>query len=312
MNLSIFFVVFVIGFVFGVPKSFRGKIVENVSNVELVAPIMIEENASLTQDAHGREVKIVADLIDDVSNHIDSHLSGFIQTNSSFQTGSVQEIQTIKDYLIQLKDDIRSGASSYVQDSVSMMEELTTAIKHLKKKMEVTVNRVNSKAESKLLAIKAIEELIGFSNAHHQSKKNLIASESVTNQSDDVGSVSLGNSLLEVKSSQEIQTIKDYLEQLKSDIRSGVTSYVQDSVAMMEELTTAIKNLKKRIEGTVNRVNSKAEAKLLAIKAIEELVGFSHTDKEVKSVSKSLVQYGQTPVSSKLTNHSVRAITKHD
>merc|ERR1711860_109073 len=88
------------------------------------------------------------------------------------------------------------------------------------------------------------------------------------------GSVAAG-SLLEVRSVQEIQTIKDYLEQLKSDIRSGVTSYVQDSVAMMEELTTAIKNLKKKIEGTVNRVNSHAESKLLAIKVIEELTGSS-------------------------------------
>jgi len=310
MNCAFFFVVFIIGFAFGVPKSFRGKIVENVSNVELVVPIMIEENASLTQDSHGREIKIVADLIDDVSNHIDSHLS-------LIQTGSVQEIQTIKDYLVQLKNDIRSGASSYVQDSVAMMEELTTAIKHLKKKMEVTVNRVNSKAESKLLAIKAIEELIGFSNGH--LKKSLIADESVVSRSDDAGSVSLGSSLLEVKSIQEIQTIKDYLEQLKSDIRSGVTSYVQDSVAMMEELTTAIKNLKKRIEGTVNRVNSKAESKLLAIKAIEELIGFSHVEKEVKPESKSLVQYDQLnhfeskpSVQYDQLNHSSRALAKNN
>jgi predicted xylose isomerase-like sugar epimerase len=72
---------------------------------------------------------------------------------------------------------------------------------------------------------------------------------------------------------------------------------------MMEELTTAIKNLKKRIEGTVNRVNSKAESKLLAIKAIEELIGFSHVEREVKSESKSLVQYDQT-------NRSSRALAK--
>jgi len=78
----------------------------------------------------------------------------------------VQEIQTIKDYLEQLKTDIRGGASSYVQDSVSMMEELTTAIKNLKAKIESTVDRVNSKAESKLLAVKAIEELIGFGGTH--------------------------------------------------------------------------------------------------------------------------------------------------
>merc|ERR1712228_704113 len=58
------------------------------------------------------------------------------------------------------------GASSYVQDSVSMMEELTTAIKNLKSKIESTVDRVNSKAESKLLAVKAIEELIGFGGSH--------------------------------------------------------------------------------------------------------------------------------------------------
>merc|ERR1712038_2151968 len=47
-----------------------------------------------------------------------------------------------------------------------MMEELTTAIKNLKAKIESTVDRVNSKAESKLLAVKAIEELIGFGGTH--------------------------------------------------------------------------------------------------------------------------------------------------
>jgi len=191
------------------------------------------------------------------------------------ETSSVQEIQTIKDYLEQLKSDIRKGASSYVQDSVAMMEELTTAIKHLKKKIEVTVDRVNSKAESKLLAIKAIEELIGFSTVKVKTVKH--SSKKVR---------AVAGSLLEVRSVQEIQTIKDYLEQLKSDIRSGVTSYVQDSVAMMEELTTAIKNLKKKIEGTVNRVNSHAESKLLAIKAIEELIGFSKKAKSLLEKNK--------------------------
>merc|ERR1712130_663078 len=181
----------------------------------------------------------------------------------------------------QLKSDIRKGASSYVQDSVAMMEELTTAIKHLKKKIEVTVDRVNSKAESKLLAIKAIEELIGFSTVKVKTVKH--SSKKVR---------AVAGSLLEVRSVQEIQTIKDYLEQLKSDIRSGVTSYVQDSVSMMEELTRAIKNLKKRIEGTVNRANSQAESKLSAIKAIEELIGFSHVEEKTKA-SKSLVQYKQ-------------------
>merc|ERR1719242_54236 len=170
---------------------------------------MIEENASLTQDSHGREIKIVADLIDDVSNHIDSHLS-------LIQTGSVQEIQTIKDYLMQLKNDIRSGASSYVQDSVAMMQELTTAIKHLKKKIEVTVDRVNSKAESKLLAIKAIEELIGFSS-HKGSKVDKKHSKSFVeknakNLPSENKSLVVAGSLLEVRSVQEIQTIKDYLE----------------------------------------------------------------------------------------------------
>merc|ERR1712150_167830 len=86
--------------------------------------------------------------------------------HSLIETGPVQEIQTIKDYPEQLKTDIRGGASSYVQDSVSMMEELTTAIKNLKSKIESTVDRVNSKAESKLLAVKAIEELIGFGGSH--------------------------------------------------------------------------------------------------------------------------------------------------
>merc|ERR1711894_870127 len=92
--------------------------------------------------------------------------SNILSGHSLIETGSVQEIQTIKDYLEQLKTDIRGGASSYVQDSVSMMKELTTAIKNLKSKIESTVDRVNSKAESKLLAVKAIEELIGFGGSH--------------------------------------------------------------------------------------------------------------------------------------------------
>merc|ERR550525_1027556 len=137
------------------------------------------------------------------------------------------------------------------------MEELTTAIKNLKKKIEATVDRVNSKSESKLLAIKAIEELIGFGGQDVSL---------IEGQSEIIGS---GHSLIETGSVQEIQTIKDYLEQLKTDIRGGASSYVQDSVSMMEELTTAIKNLKSKIE-SVDRVNSKAESKLLAVKAIEE------------------------------------------
>merc|ERR1712087_475687 len=181
------------------------------------------------------------------------------------ETSSEQEIQTVKDYLEQLKSDIRGGAQSYVQDSVGMMEELTGAIKELKKKIEQTVDRVNTKSESKLLAIKAIEELIGFGGQNTELK--LI--EEASNLS--------GHSLIETGSVQEIQTIKDYLEQLKTDIRGGASSYVQDSVSMMEELTTAIKNLKAKIESTVDRVNSKAESKLLAVKAIEELIGFGGT-----------------------------------
>merc|ERR1712233_219904 len=215
-------------------------------------------------------------------NHHLEHLLINKASNSLIETGSVQEIQTIKDYLEQLKSDIRNGASSYVQDSVAMMEELTTAIKNLKKKIEVTVDRVNSKAESKLLAIKAIEELIGFSSGKTATK----ATKSFVEKNK---SSVVAGSLLEVRSVQEIQTIKDYLEQLKSDIRSGVTSYVQDSVAMMEELTTAIKNLKKKIEGMVNRVNSHAESKLLAIKAIEELIGFS---KKAKSLIENTENLG--------------------
>merc|ERR1719251_336698 len=212
--------------------------------------------------------------------------AGILKT-SLLETSSVQEIQTIKDYLEQLKSDIRNGASSYVQDSVAMMEELTTAIKNLKKKIEVTVDRVNSKAESKLLAIKAIEELIGFSSGKTATK----ATKSFVEKNK---SSVVAGSLLEVRSVQEIQTIKDYLEQLKSDIRSGVTSYVQDSVAMTEELTTAIKNLKKKIEGTVNRVNSHAESKLLAIKAIEELIGFSKKAKSL--IEKNKQESGYTTV----------------
>merc|ERR1712141_556768 len=142
------------------------------------------------------------------------------------------------------------------------MEELTTAIKNLKKKIEATVDRVNSKSESKLLAIKAIEELIGFGGQDVSL---------IEGQSEIIGS---GHSLIETGSVQEIQTIKDYLEQLKTDIRGGASAYVQDSVSMMEELTTAIKDLKAKIEATVDRVNTKSEQKLLAIKAIEELIGY--------------------------------------
>jgi len=253
--LSIVFSIFFIGSALGVP----------------VIP-MVPVRGNLTHKIdQSKRLRDVADL-------------GIMRINL-LETSSVQEIQTIKDYLEQLKNDIRKGASSYVQDSVAMMEELTTAIKHLKKKIEVTVDRVNSKAESKLLAIKAIEELIGFSGSG--KKKSFVEKSTQV----PIGSVAAG-SLLEVRSVQEIQTIKDYLEQLKSDIRSGVTSYVQDSVAMMEELTTAIKNLKKKIEGTVNRVNSHAESKLLAIKAIEELIGFSKKAKSL--IEKNKQESGYT------------------
>jgi len=264
--LSIVFSIFFIGSALGVP----------------VIP-MVPVRGNLTHKIdQSKRLRDVADL-------------GIMRINL-LETSSVQEIQTIKDYLEQLKNDIRKGASSYVQDSVAMMEELTTAIKHLKKKIEVTVDRVNSKAESKLLAIKAIEELIGFSS-HKGSKvdkkhsKSFVEKNAKNLPSENKTFVAAG-SLLEVRSVQEIQTIKDYLEQLKSDIRSGVTSYVQDSVAMMEELTTAIKNLKKKIEGTVNRVNSHAESKLLAIKAIEELIGFSKKAKSL--IEKNKQESGYT------------------
>jgi len=206
-------------------------------------------NTTKIREDQDRDIKTVADFLE----------SNLIETSSE------QEIQTIRDYLEQLKTDIRGGAESYVQDSVAMMEELTTAIKNLKKKIEATVDRVNSKSESKLLAIKAIEELIGFGGQDLSL---------IEGQSEIIGS---GHSLIETGSVQEIQTIKDYLEQLKTDIRGGASSYVQDSVSMMEELTTAIKNLKAKIESTVDRVNSKAESKLLAVKAIEELIGFGGT-----------------------------------
>lgn len=242
------FIVFMISLVVGISLEPMSK--ESVQNASIR---MLEE-----QDD---EIKTVADIITQSDGDVSDVLA-----DSFLELGSVQEIQTIKDYLEQLKVDIRTGASSYVQDSVAMMEELTTAIKDLKKKIEVTVDRVNSKAESKLLAIKAIEELIGFSSSRAITtlvQNNVDVSEAVE------------NSLLETGSIQEIQTIKDYLEQLKADIRTGASSYVQDSVSMMEELTTAIKNLKRKIEVTVDRVNVKAESKLLAIKAIEELIGFS-------------------------------------
>jgi len=208
------------------------------------------------------------------------------------ETSSEQEIQTVKDYLEQLKSDIRGGAQSYVQDSVGMMEELTGAIKELKKKIEQTVDRVNTKSESKLLAIKAIEELIGFGGQNTE----LIEGES---------NILSGHSLIETGSVQEIQTIKDYLEQLKTDIRSGASSYVQDSVSMMEELTTAIKDLKAKIEATVDRVNTKSEQKLLAIKAIEELIGYGGN-------AKGFLQKTQSVKSEESPSHDIpRNVTFH-
>merc|ERR1712136_497254 len=81
--------------------------------------------------------------------------------------------------------------------------------------------------------------------------------------------------LLEISSDQEIQTIKDYIDQLKSGIKASAADFVQDSVSMMEDLTNAIKKLKEKIERTVYRINNKAESKLSAIKAIEELIGYS-------------------------------------
>jgi len=212
-------------------------------------PIM-RSNFTVTKEEDYSDIETVKQLI----SGEDFPVSSFIETSSE------QEIQTVRDYLEQLKSDIRGGAQSYVQDSVGMMEELTGAIKQLKKKIEQTVDRVNTKSESKLLAIKAIEELIGFGG------KNAVLIEG--------SHIPSGQSLIETGSVQEIQTIKDYLEQLKSDIRSGASSYVQDSVSMMEELTTAIKDLKAKIEATVDRVNTKSEQKLLAIKAIEELIGY--------------------------------------
>jgi uncharacterized protein Yka (UPF0111/DUF47 family) len=223
--------------------------------VEFIVCLPIDSRST----PHNNTTKIKEDQDRDIKTVAD-----FLESNL-LETGSEQEIQTIRDYLEQLKTDIRGGAESYVQDSVAMMEELTTAIKNLKKKIESTVDRVNSKSESKLLAIKAIEELIGFGGQDVSL---------IEGQSEIIGS---GHSLIETGSVQEIQTIKDYLEQLKTDIRGGASSYVQDSVSMMEELTTAIKNLKAKIESTVDRVNSKAESKLLAVKAIEELIGFGGT-----------------------------------
>merc|ERR1719436_1419471 len=117
-------------------------------------------------------------------------------------------------------------------------------------------------------------------SAHNNSTKV------IEDQDRDIKTVAefLESNLLETGSEQEIQTIRDYLEQLKTEIRGGAESYVQDSVAMMEELTTAIKNLKKKIESTVDRVNSKSESKLLAIKAIEELIGFGGKNTELKLI----------------------------
>jgi len=271
-----------IGLVVGMPLEPRVKPAHN-SSIK-----MLEE-----QDD---EIKTLAEIITKSDGDISDVLA-----DSFLELGSVQEIQTIKDYLEQLKADIRTGASSYVQDSVAMMEELTTAIKDLKKKIEVTVDRVNSKAESKLLAIKAIEELIGFSSG----RVNLVQQNKV-----DI-SEALENSLIETGSIQEIQTIKDYLEQLKADIRTGASSYVQDSVSMMEELTTAIKNLKRKIEVTVDRVNVKAESKLLAIKAIEELIGFNaaaanlnlieHTPIETSAIESTSVIESTRPETKEVT-----------
>jgi len=238
MGFSFIFMVVCVDFIVSLPMDSRTVAHNNVT--------------TRTMEDQDRDIKTVAD---------------YLTESNLIEMGSEQEIQTVRDYLEQLKTDIRGGAEFYVQDSVSMMEELTGAIKNLKKKIETTVDRVNTKSESKLLAIKAIEELIGFGGRDISL---------IEGGSEIVGS---GLSLIETGSVQEIQTIKDYLEQLKTDIRGGTSSYVQDSVSMMEELTVAIKNLKAKIESTVDRVNSKAESKLLAIKAIEELVGYGDSHK---------------------------------
>merc|ERR1712087_1005877 len=66
-----------------------------------------------------------------------------------------QEIQTIK-------DQIHSDAANVLQDSVGQMQSLTQEVKSLKVKIENAVNKVNESSETNLLAIKAVEDLIGI------------------------------------------------------------------------------------------------------------------------------------------------------
>merc|ERR1711994_644963 len=144
--------------------------------------------------------------------------------HSLIETGSVQEIQTIKDYLEQLKTDIRGGASSYVQDSVSMMEELTTAIKNLKAKIESTVDRVNSKAESKLLAVKAIEELIGFGGTHENFVEQSVEEDKVVYSK--AADSSPEDEFLELEQEQEHE-INSEIENPKEKLTQNETVMIQ-------------------------------------------------------------------------------------
>merc|ERR1711994_359834 len=89
-----------------------------------------------------------------------------------------QEIQTIKDYLMDLKNEIHEDASHVLQDSVGHMQDLTEEVKSLKNRIEKAVNTVNEHSEANLLAIKAIEELIGLQEKKLDSKTGLLTTVS--------------------------------------------------------------------------------------------------------------------------------------
>jgi len=225
------------------------------------------------------------------------------------ETKSTQDIETIKDYLRQLKTDIRDGASSYVQDSVDVMELLAKSVKNMKNRLQRDVEKINNDAESQLLTIKAVEELVGLPIDH--SIKIFLNS---TNEQTAIGntsgfSASDGHSMLietraaQERAAQEIQSIKNYLDQMKSNIRQEVISFVKGSISLVEEFTVTVKKLRKDIEATINRINSNAESKLLAIKAIGELIGLSNQ-------AKSLVEYMQT-VNPRIHTHNHFSATTH-
>merc|ERR1712080_286573 len=69
----------------------------------------------------------------------------------------------------------------------------------------------------------------------------------------------------------------------RHEIQKDASHVLQDSVGHMQDLTEEVKSLKNRIEKAVNTVNEHSEANLLAIKAVEELIGFQERKLDAKA-----------------------------